>query len=97
MFPGARIQEFNSTLRYFKDAFDWEEAYESGRVIPREGADVEYDAACQKVKDIESNLQKHLQEQQSELGDTSVMNSELPLFKVLYVEIACQLQYLDTL
>ncbi|XP_051141836.1 DNA mismatch repair protein MSH6 isoform X2 [Andrographis paniculata] len=68
--PG--IPNISSTLRYFKDAFDWEEAYESGRVIPREGADVEYDAACQRVKDIESNLQKHLKEQRKLLGNASI-------------------------
>lgn len=70
--PGAGIPDVNSILRHFKDAFDWEEAYKSGRILPREGADVDYDAACQAVKGIESNLRKHLKEQQKLLGDSSV-------------------------
>lgn len=70
--PGAGIPDVNSILRHFKDAFDWEEAYQSGRIIPREGADVDYDAACQSVKVIESSLRKHLKEQKKLLGDPSV-------------------------
>lgn len=70
--PGAGIPDVKSILRHFKDAFDWEEAYRSGRVIPREGADVDYDAACQVVKDIESSLRKQLKEQQKFLGDSSI-------------------------
>ncbi|KAL3648107.1 hypothetical protein CASFOL_009075 [Castilleja foliolosa] len=73
-----QLQEFISSLRgcemmrYFKDAFDWEEANNSGRIIPREGADIEYDAACQIVKGIELNLGKHLKEQRKVLGDSSI-------------------------
>ncbi|KAL0420115.1 UNVERIFIED_CONTAM: DNA mismatch repair protein MSH6 [Sesamum radiatum] len=68
----AGIPDVQTILRHFKEAFDWEEANHSGRVIPREGADLEYDAACQVVKDIESNLRKHLKEQQRLLGDASI-------------------------
>ncbi|XP_073283875.1 DNA mismatch repair protein MSH6 [Primulina huaijiensis] len=70
--PGAGIPDISSILRHFKDAFDWEEADNSGRIIPREGADVEYDAACQKLNDIESDLRKHLKEQHKLLGDASI-------------------------
>ncbi|PIM97702.1 Mismatch repair ATPase MSH6 (MutS family) [Handroanthus impetiginosus] len=70
LMPG--IPDVSSILSYFKDAFDWEEANHSGRIIPREGADVEYDAACQMVKDIESKLKKHLKEQRKLLGDASI-------------------------
>ncbi|KAL0389708.1 UNVERIFIED_CONTAM: DNA mismatch repair protein MSH6 [Sesamum calycinum] len=72
LLPGAGIPDVQTILRHFKEAFDWEEANHSGRVIPREGADLEYDAACQVVKDIESNLRKHLKEQQRLLGDASI-------------------------
>ncbi|KAK4418061.1 DNA mismatch repair protein MSH6 [Sesamum alatum] len=72
LLPGAGIPDVQSILRHFKEAFDWEEANHSGRVIPREGADLEYDAACQVVKDIESNLRKHLKEQRKFLGDASI-------------------------
>lgn len=70
--PGAGIPDVSSILRHFKDAFDWEEADNSGRIIPREGADVEYDAACQKLNAIESDLRKHLKEQHKLLGDASI-------------------------
>lgn len=83
MFPGAGIPDVNLILRHFKDAFDWEEANHSGRVIPREGADVEYDAACQVVKDIESNLRKHLKEQQKLLEDASVRTSKVAWFMMV--------------
>ncbi|KAL6515922.1 hypothetical protein OROGR_019227 [Orobanche gracilis] len=72
MFPGTGISDVHSILRHFKDAFDWEEANHSGRIIPRDGADVEYDVARQMVKDIESSLGKHLKEQRSLLGDASI-------------------------
>ncbi|XP_057782207.1 DNA mismatch repair protein MSH6 [Salvia miltiorrhiza] len=72
LIPGSGIPDVNSILRHFKDAFDWEEAYQSGRIIPREGADVSYDAACQVVKDIKSSLGKHLKEQRKLLGDPSI-------------------------
>ncbi|XP_047969957.1 DNA mismatch repair protein MSH6 [Salvia hispanica] len=72
LIPGSGIPDANPILRHFKDAFDWEEAYQSGRIIPREGADLDYDAACQVVKDIESSLKKHLKEQQKLLGDPSI-------------------------
>ncbi|XP_073149982.1 DNA mismatch repair protein MSH6 isoform X2 [Henckelia pumila] len=70
--PGAGIPDVSSILRHFKDAFDWEEANNSGRIIPREGADVEYDAAFQKLNYIESDLRKHLKEQHKLLGDASI-------------------------
>ncbi|KAI3449400.1 hypothetical protein Pfo_006065 [Paulownia fortunei] len=72
LMPGTGIPDVHSILRHFKDAFDWEEANHSGRIIPREGADIEYDAACQIVKDIESHLRKHLKEQRNLLGDASI-------------------------
>eukprot|EP00258_Populus_trichocarpa_P024994 XP_024441013.1 DNA mismatch repair protein MSH6 [Populus trichocarpa] len=58
-------------LKHFKSAFDWVEANNSGRIIPHEGVDVEYDSGCEKVKEVESSLARHLKEQQKLLGDTS--------------------------
>ncbi|KAL3604771.1 hypothetical protein D5086_005630 [Populus alba] len=59
-------------LKHFKSAFDWAEANNSGRIIPHEGVHVEYDSACEKVKEVESSLARHLKEQQKLLGDTSI-------------------------
>ncbi|XP_062083571.1 DNA mismatch repair protein MSH6 [Humulus lupulus] len=66
------IHHINPVLAHFKEAFDWMEANNSGRIIPHEGVDVEYDSACKKVKEIESSLAKYLKEQRKLLGDTSI-------------------------
>lgn len=69
---GKGLPEAHSVLKHFKDAFDWIEANKSGRIIPAEGVDSEYDAACKTVSDIESNMKKHLKEQRKLLGDASI-------------------------
>ncbi|KAL8149106.1 hypothetical protein AgCh_006203 [Apium graveolens] len=70
--PGKGLPNVQSILKHFKNAFDWVDANNSGRIIPREGADEEYDSACQAVQGIESNLKEHLKEQRKVLGDTSI-------------------------
>ncbi|KAL4572174.1 hypothetical protein LXL04_018943 [Taraxacum kok-saghyz] len=70
--PGKGLPDVNSVLRHFKDAFDWMEAKSSGRIIPRDGVDKEYDIACTMVADIESSLAKHLKEQRKLLEDSSI-------------------------
>lgn len=74
-------------LNHFEDAFDWVEANNSGRIIPHEGVDVEYDSACKAVKEIESNLLKHLKEQRKLLGDTSVRPR--PIMETIGVWSSC--------
>lgn len=69
---GKGLPCIQSVLNHFKDAFDWVEANNSGRVIPHEGVDMEYDSACEAVKEVESNLTKHLKEQKKLLGDSLV-------------------------
>uniref|UniRef100_A0A0R0F1Q3 DNA mismatch repair protein n=1 Tax=Glycine max TaxID=3847 RepID=A0A0R0F1Q3_SOYBN len=70
--PGKVLPDVCMDLNHFKDAFDWVEANNSGRIIPREGVDTEYDSACKAVKEIESSLLKHLKEQMKLLGSTSI-------------------------
>ncbi|KAK9282095.1 hypothetical protein L1049_005007 [Liquidambar formosana] len=70
--PGKGIPDIHSVLNHFKDSFDWVEANNSGRIIPHEGVDIEYDSACKTVEDIESSLTKHLKEQKKLLGDPSI-------------------------
>lgn len=48
------------------------EANNSGRIIPREGVDAEYDDACKNVREVESKLMEHLKEQRRLLGDAYV-------------------------
>ncbi|CAI0425112.1 unnamed protein product [Linum tenue] len=69
---GEGLPDISSILQHFKNAFDWVEANNSGRIIPHEGADMDYDCACKKVKDIESSLKKELKEQRKVLGDASI-------------------------
>ncbi|KAJ9547738.1 hypothetical protein OSB04_020281 [Centaurea solstitialis] len=70
--PGKGLPDVYAVLKHFKDAFDWTEAKDSGRIIPRDGVDKEYDTACRMVTDIEFDLKKHLKEQRKLLGDPSV-------------------------
>lgn len=69
---GEGIPDVQSLLNDFKDAFDWMEAGQTGRVIPLEGADHEYDSACKILKEVESSLATHLEEQREALGDDSI-------------------------
>ncbi|MBA0674785.1 hypothetical protein Goari_016362, partial [Gossypium aridum] len=69
---GKGLPNINSILKHFKDAFDWVDANNSGRIIPHKGVDLEYDSACERVRKIESSLTKHLKEQQKLLGDSSI-------------------------
>ncbi|KAL5699852.1 DNA mismatch repair protein msh6 [Ranunculus cassubicifolius] len=69
---GEGIPDVHSFMNDLKDAFDWIEAGQTGRIIPHEGADGEYDSACKVLKDVESSLATHLKEQRKALGDASV-------------------------
>ncbi|CAN8308725.1 unnamed protein product [Cochlearia groenlandica] len=70
--PGQSLPNILPSIEYFKNAFDWVEANSSGRVVPHEGADEEYDSTCETVKEFESSLTKHLKEQRKLLGDASI-------------------------
>ncbi|XP_047334362.1 DNA mismatch repair protein MSH6-like [Impatiens glandulifera] len=70
--PGEGLPNVHPILKHFKDAFDWTEANNSGRIIPNEGVDAEYDSACAAVVEVESSLRKHLKEQRKLLGDASI-------------------------
>ncbi|KAJ0589820.1 putative DNA mismatch repair protein MutS/MSH [Helianthus annuus] len=70
--PGKDHSDVNAALKHFKNAFDWMEAKSSGRIIPRDGVDNEYDSACRTVTDIEFSLKNHLKEQRKLLGDSSI-------------------------
>nr|GMD26782.1 DNA mismatch repair protein MSH6 [Ipomoea batatas] len=70
--PGKGLPDVKLVIKQFKDAFDWVEANSSGRIIPCEGVDEEYDAACGSLRKVELSLAKHLKEQQKLFGDTSI-------------------------
>ncbi|KAK9986609.1 hypothetical protein SO802_031560 [Lithocarpus litseifolius] len=56
---GVGLPNIDSVINHFKDAFDWVEleANNSGRIIPHEGVDLEYDSACKKVKEFNKTPQ----------------------------------------
>ncbi|PIA61132.1 hypothetical protein AQUCO_00300566v1, partial [Aquilegia coerulea] len=66
------IPDVHSVINDFKEAFDWVEADRTGRIIPHEGVDKEYDSACKILKEVESCLTSHLKEQRKVLGDASI-------------------------
>ncbi|KAF5181247.1 Dna mismatch repair protein muts [Thalictrum thalictroides] len=66
------IPDAHSVINDFKEAFDWVEADRTGRIIPHEGVDKEYDSACKILKEVESCLTSHLKEQRKVLGDASI-------------------------
>ncbi|XP_057474469.1 DNA mismatch repair protein MSH6-like [Actinidia eriantha] len=70
--PGKGLSDVHSVLKHFKDAFDWVEANNSGRILPHDGVDMEYDSACRAVMEVESGLKKHLKEQRKLLGDATI-------------------------
>lgn len=76
---GEGLPDVHLLLDHFKDAFDWVEANNSGRIIPREGADSEYDSACKMVDDTESSLLQHLKEQRKLLRENSVRSLKTSL------------------
>ncbi|XP_078179988.1 MUTS homolog 6 [Carex rostrata] len=70
--PGKGLPELSDVLDHFRDAFDWSEAERTGRIIPHEGCDVDYDTASSTIKEIQSSLTKYLKEQRKLLGDSSI-------------------------
>ncbi|KAI3980709.1 hypothetical protein MKX01_025274 [Papaver californicum] len=70
--PGKDLPDLSQVLNHFKEAFYWTEAGQSGRIIPHVGADTEYDFACEVVKEIESKLERHREEQQKVIQDASI-------------------------
>ncbi|GMH02314.1 hypothetical protein Nepgr_004153 [Nepenthes gracilis] len=73
LIPGKGLPDTSLVLKHFRDAFDWAEANDSGRIIPCEGVDTEYDSACENIKMIESSMKRYLKEQRKLLGDTSIL------------------------
>ncbi|XP_074317650.1 DNA mismatch repair protein MSH6-like [Silene latifolia] len=70
--PGKERPDVSSTLQQFREAFDWVEANSSGRIIPHEGVDAEFDTASKMIEEIKSNLEKHIIEQRKVIGDESI-------------------------
>jgi DNA mismatch repair protein MSH6 len=78
-FAGHGLPDMSGVLDHFRHAFNWSEAECTGRIVPHQGCDVDYDTVCKTIKEIKSSLTKHLKEQRKLLGDSSVCVTCIPL------------------
>jgi hypothetical protein len=60
-----------SVIEHFETAFDWAEAEKSGRIIPHEGVDDDFDAASGIVIEVEEQLAAYLEKQRKHFGNSS--------------------------
>lgn len=70
--PGKGLPDARSTIKHFENAFDWSEAEKTGRILPCEGVDKDYDAANRTVREIEIELEKHLEMQRKYFGSDMI-------------------------
>ena len=64
------MPDMKSVIEHFETAFDWPEAENSGRILPREGVDSDYDNASAVISEVEGKLDAYLEEQRAYFGDT---------------------------
>ncbi|KAL0818930.1 hypothetical protein ABMA28_008233 [Loxostege sticticalis] len=62
--PDGKFPDYRDTLKFFKEAFNQQEAEKEGRILPGEGVDQEYDSTLQLISDIEKELKQYLSEQE---------------------------------
>ncbi|XP_004931420.2 probable DNA mismatch repair protein Msh6 isoform X1 [Bombyx mori] len=61
---GGNYPDYRDTLKFFKEAFNQQEAEKEGCIKPGAGVDREYDGALQRIHEIESELKEYLAEQE---------------------------------
>lgn len=69
------MPDMKSVIDHFETAFDWPEAENSGRILPREGVDSDFDAACAVISEVEGKLDAYLEEQREFFDNSSEVNS----------------------
>ncbi|CAK1593977.1 unnamed protein product [Parnassius mnemosyne] len=62
--PKGKFPDYKDTLKFFKEAFNQQEAEKEGRILPGRGVDQEYDSALQTIQQIEDELKEYLAEQE---------------------------------
>lgn len=70
--PGKGLPDARPTIKHFETAFDWSEAEKTGRILPCEGVDKDYDVANRTVREIEIELEKHLEMQRTLFGSDMI-------------------------
>ncbi|CAH0731815.1 unnamed protein product, partial [Brenthis ino] len=62
--PEGRFPDYRDTLKFFKEAFNQQEAEKEGRILPGAGVDQEYDTILEEIKQIEQELKNYLTQQE---------------------------------
>ncbi|KAH8269948.1 hypothetical protein KR018_000264 [Drosophila ironensis] len=65
---GGSFPDLSKELQYFATAFDHEAAAKTGVIAPQVGMDAEYDAAMDKITEIEKRLKVYLEKQERHFG-----------------------------
>lgn len=65
------MPDMMSVIEHFETAFDWAEAEKSGRIVPHEGVDDDFDAASGIVIEVEEQLAAYLEKQRKHFGNSS--------------------------
>ncbi|KAJ8577089.1 hypothetical protein ON010_g2120 [Phytophthora cinnamomi] len=63
----GHFPDLTEKLEFFKRSFDQAAAKKSGVIVPQDGVDPEFDAACAEIAQIEAELAEYLKEQCSAL------------------------------
>jgi DNA mismatch repair protein MSH6 len=63
----GHFPELHEKLQFFRRSFDQAKAAKSGVIVPQEGADPDYDDACESIVKVQEELEEYLQEQRKRL------------------------------
>ncbi|XP_076260192.1 DNA mismatch repair protein Msh6 [Rhynchophorus ferrugineus] len=66
--PNGLFPDLTETLKFFKEAFNHDEAEKEGIIIPKSGVDEDYDQAEEAIAEINKELQDYLKEQSKFFG-----------------------------
>jgi len=77
------MPDMKSVIEHFETAFDWPEAENSGRILPREGVDSDFDAASAVISEVEAKLDAYLEQQRAHFG-----NSTEVVFILIFLSIS---------
>lgn len=66
--PKGKFPDVNDTLKFFKNAFNREEALKVGVIAPEQNVDAEYDSIEEEIKNINEELQQYLKKQEKYFG-----------------------------
>ncbi len=72
LIPVDVLAELSERLTFFKKAFNRKQAEETGKIIPKEGVDDDYDRVCEDKRQLENDLEKYLNEQKRHFGSRDV-------------------------